>query len=611
MRLINTETLQFESFPDSERPPFAILSHRWGKGDHDEITFDDMRDSGKDPPPGKIHGYAKVKGFCALARSMDFKHAWMDTCCIDKSNNTELSEAINSMYRWYSDAAICIAYLQDVGSMGSDARPMEQSEWFTRGWTLQELIAPGDVLFYDGDWTEIGTKKSLLALLSKTTAIPEQILSGVEKPASCSVAQRMSWAAHRRTERVEDRAYSLMGLFDVSLPMIYGEREKAFLKLQQAIIETLDDESIFTWSLNDTAHPKGYSGLLAPSPASFSNCADIISTPGSSGFDIKNGALSISLMTFPYSMDTYYAYLHSTNQNSPNSRFAIFLERLPTEGQYARTRSAQGQSISLMQQISPGWNNVRRDIRVRQDPTEAFSTTAYGFWLRTLRPPGHDDCQMEILSRSQPTLRDRIYIAPGACHTAGIVSLKPKKGSSGGWSQIRWMKFGFDEDFNAVCLIANIDGTRYGLRENAFNAAVESGPESPEHKSLFTHSWIKGEASAPKERGHGWADGAAIYKWIIGSSATRLQTKCLGLNVQIEMNLLPNHLPQQRLPTTSTRPRKIWVVDITQIGDHSPKWDRRKYQCGNWSLCAVGTLFALCGCACCIQEFKEQRAIAK
>lgn len=527
MRLINTETLRFESFADSERPPFAILSHRWGKGEQDEVTFDDMKVLGNVIPGGKSAGYAKLKGFCDLAHSMHYKLAWMDTCCIDKSNSTELSEAINSMYRWYSDAAVCIAYLWDVDNAGDKAITLGESEWFTRGWTLQELIAPGSVIFYDRGWTEIGSRKSLLASLSDTTGIPQPILSGTKKPAFYSVAQRMSWAAHRITERVEDKAYSLMGLFDINMPMIYGERGQAFLRLQQAIIESSDDESIFAWSLDKTAHPKGYCGLLALSPASFSGCTNIIRTARSSGFSEKNVGLSISLLTFPFSMNTYYAFLNSTDRLSleTTNRYAIYVVKLPTQGQYARVMGNNDQSIALMEMPRAGWSLVRREILIRQNPVEAPSNVSYGFWLRTLHPPGHSECQTAILSRSKSSQPDRTCIAPNSCHTAGIVSLKPMK-SSGGWSQIRWMKFGFDEEFNPTCLIANADSQHYGvigrLDQRCFDSALESGPESSLYEHLFAVNWIKSKGQAPTERGHGWQQGMAVYTWSVASGGTRL-----------------------------------------------------------------------------------------
>ncbi|KAK5133173.1 hypothetical protein LTR08_008109 [Meristemomyces frigidus] len=372
MRLLNTRTLRFESFADYGRPPFAILSHRWGKGKRDEVTFRDMRTYQQGLPVLKEAGYAKVKGFCRLARSLRYDYAWMDTCCVDQSSLSELSELITSMFIWYTEAAICVAYLWDVGDT-VNGLALEKSEWFDRVWTLQELIAPREVLFYNRHWTHIGSKTKRIAGLSRTTTIPEIVLSDASTLKNYSVAQRMSWAAHRRTERVEDIAYSLMGLFGVSIPIQYGDREKAFLKLQQAIIESSDDESIFSWLLDDTSHPHGYSGLFAPSPRYFSGCANVEKAAGSCGFRMTNTGLSLSLETIPYCPNTYYAILNCTHVGKSNQVYAIFIAKLPTKGQYARVTSSRGESRILMPRplIAKTMGRIKRDIRIRQEPREA------------------------------------------------------------------------------------------------------------------------------------------------------------------------------------------------------------------------------------------------
>lgn len=253
MRLLNTRDLQFVHVPDSEihhdKNQYAILSHRWG-ADEDEVTFEDVHLS-KDISGKK--GFSKLKGFCKLALSEGCRYGWVDTCCINKGNSSELGEAINSMYRWYVGSKICIAYLEDVPQ-----RQLLSSSWFDRGWTLQELIGPKTMIFCNHDWHTIGTKIELIAELSRKIKIPESVLSHATKPSACSVAQRMSWAADRITTRVEDRAYSLMGLFDVNLPMIYGELEKAFLRLQQHIIQKSKDESIFAWCTEFPGNWKTY-----------------------------------------------------------------------------------------------------------------------------------------------------------------------------------------------------------------------------------------------------------------------------------------------------------------------------------------------------------------
>ena len=144
----------------------------------------------------------------------------VDTCCIDKSSSAELTESINSMYRWYQEAAICYAYLFDVQS--GDMSSLSRSAWLTRGWTLQELIAPARVEFYSSTWDNLRTKASLKKEISAVTGIDVEVLEGAD-PDRFSVTKRMSWASKRTTTRVEDRAYSLLGLFGVNMPMLYGE----------------------------------------------------------------------------------------------------------------------------------------------------------------------------------------------------------------------------------------------------------------------------------------------------------------------------------------------------------------------------------------------------
>jgi len=270
MRLINTTTLKLEEFIDKDVPPYAILSHTWAQ---EEASFQEMQ--GCDEIVRKKAGYNKIKHCCEVARSDGFNYAWVDTCCIDKTSSSELSEAINSMYRWYSTADVCYVYLSDVPSTADPKAYSSEfcrSRWFTRGWTLQELIAPSVVVFFGSDWKEIGSKSSLRTSITDTTGIHLGILLGgaTEK---ASIAQRMSWAAKRETTRPEDLAYCLMGLFHVHMPMIYGEGgEHAFLRLQEEILKISDDQSIFAWTSSRS------SGLLASSPAAFSQSGHIIAS---------------------------------------------------------------------------------------------------------------------------------------------------------------------------------------------------------------------------------------------------------------------------------------------------------------------------------------------
>lgn len=198
---------------------------------------------------------------------------WIDSCCIDKTSSAELSEAINSMFDWYRNSQACYAYLSDVNSPCDDPKSLteslESSKWFTRGWTLQELLAPRWVEFFDLNWNTLGTKSSLQSEIEAITGI-----SHLFDFRNACIAQKMSWASRRETTRIEDEAYCLMGIFEVNMPLLYGEGSNAFVRLQLEILKTSDDESIFAWADRDSGTGDG-GGLLATSPVFFRGSAGV------------------------------------------------------------------------------------------------------------------------------------------------------------------------------------------------------------------------------------------------------------------------------------------------------------------------------------------------
>ncbi|KAK0611916.1 heterokaryon incompatibility protein-domain-containing protein [Immersiella caudata] len=248
MRLINTATLTLETFTSST-PPYAILSHTW---QDDEVSMADM---------SAIHQsdnvkFAKIRGMCAEASRIGLGYAWVDTCCIDKSSSAELSEAINSMFEWYRAADICFCLLSDFQPGASLDQDLEKCRWFTRGWTLQELIAPDILVFFDSSWTARGSirycedayETDLSGQISDITGIPLSVLSAVSTLQSTPAVEIMSWASMRITTRIEDHAYSLLGLLDVNLPLLYGERSKAFTRLQEEVLRRRGDLSLLAWA---------------------------------------------------------------------------------------------------------------------------------------------------------------------------------------------------------------------------------------------------------------------------------------------------------------------------------------------------------------------------
>ena len=296
MWLVSTDRAELHFFPDPSRVPggYAILSHTWNE---QEQTFQETRALQEHctvtlENPRELSS-AKIRNACLIAEQDGYRWIWIDTCCIDKTSSTELSEAINSMFRWYACAEVCYAHLEDVPS--GCARTLEQpgsafrrARWHTRGWTLQELLAPALVVFVSNEWANLGTKQDLAPLLSSITGIRVSVLARRKTFFVASVAERMSWASRRHTRRVEDEAYCLLGLFGINMPTIYGEGRQAFQRLQQEIARQSIDTSLFAWGNTYTAkdevrspvklkrmwadfHGLSKEGrfLFAPSPRSF------------------------------------------------------------------------------------------------------------------------------------------------------------------------------------------------------------------------------------------------------------------------------------------------------------------------------------------------------
>jgi hypothetical protein len=339
------------------------LSHTWAD---EEVTYDDLC---RQQNARERRGWDKIQHSCALARSLDLDFIWIDTCCIDKSSSAELSEAINSMFRWYENARLCIAFLADWDGPKDtpDFSAFRQSKWFTRGWTLQELIAPPEVIFYDQHWQRQFTRGTLKDLIHDLTGIPKDILEAAhdgghrqcrQRLDGTSVAQRMSWAAARTTTRAEDASYCLLGLFDINMPLLYGEGAmKAFRRLQDEIIKSTDDESIYAWSYpRETMDGRHYWGLLADSPAAFGNYKDMIprrsrylTRSSNRTVTVSNRGLLLDLFVTPFSKDM--------------SR-TIFLAFLDCD----MRREASSASLSpviILQRTA--WDNNADMVRVRPD----------------------------------------------------------------------------------------------------------------------------------------------------------------------------------------------------------------------------------------------------
>lgn len=211
-------------------------------------------------------GFTKISYACGQAARDGYQYLWVDTCCIDKTSSSELSESLNNIFAWYRDAAVCYAYLSDVHHHTNPARggyrswkdALAASTYFTRGWTLPELLAPRNLLFFSHTWHPLGNRASLSPTISRATLIPRAVLLDPSLIPRASLARRMSWASRRSTTRPEDLAYALLGLFPgVHLTPYYGEGlESAFLRLQRKILARSDDQSLFAWGLTSSSPNK-------------------------------------------------------------------------------------------------------------------------------------------------------------------------------------------------------------------------------------------------------------------------------------------------------------------------------------------------------------------
>lgn len=456
MRLFNATSHQLTDFVETI-PPYAILSHRW---QDEEVLFQDIVSG----TARTKKGYEKITQCCAQALRDNLGYIWVDTCCIDKTSSAELSEALNSMYEWYQNAEVCYAYLCDVdvadtsdGEVPSEGGRSSGggfggSVWFTRGWTLQELLAPARVEFFNADWHPLGAKAELKSIIAGITGIPEAVLDGTRRPQELSVAQRMSWASQRVTTKVEDMAYSLLGLFEINMPMLYGEGKRAFIRLQEEIMRQSDDQTLFAWtrSSGSSSSPADaettYHGLLAQSPADFRDSGEFVQSQqrfNRSPFSVTNMGISIELAVVHWTMDRYLAALDCEMQ-SKKSRVGIFLAPLPENNQYARVMGAGDHLPTLPADVKSEYRKVY--VRQRIAGTPRPPERMYGFWLRQFPPVWkgpHSQFEVTAYHPWDETER-KLCIPPGKRGTAGIIRYSMRQ------DRVVNLRVGFDAMLNPV-----------------------------------------------------------------------------------------------------------------------------------------------------------------
>jgi hypothetical protein len=461
MRLLHAKDLVFDEFFDDNCPDYAILSHRWFS-QKEELTYRDFLDGKK----RETKGWAKITATCDKALAHKYDWIWVDTCCIDKTSSAELTEAINSMFRWYQNAKECYVYLYDVtweekydnssaqsstthlspstaasskltGSPAS-RQSFRNSDWHTRGWTLQELLAPQNVIFYDKDWRFIGKKEKLAADIAAATGIRLECLFHNWALSAACIAERMSWAATRKCSRVEDMAYSLLGIFNVNMPLLYGEGKKAFLRLQEEIVKKSDDESIFAWCSKIPDF-----GLLAPAAAAFKESGDIRSwaweddevrrpyAMTNKGLEVHLPASSVAnirdLSLFKKARSRTSNHNNNNNQNN-NGTNNHPLEDVKLPLNCSRRIDQTEQRVSLtLSKTSGGWRRIQCDVLTLSVPPSSSTNGS--------APPSKNTAMVVSLGSSpSSTSSHTIYVRQDHTRTNGAPSASASTdGLPGGW----------------------------------------------------------------------------------------------------------------------------------------------------------------------------------
>ena len=343
MRLLHfddSRRLVLTDFSGKAIPPYAILSHRWGDS---EVLFEDIRSN----TYKEKGGYRKIE-FCAEQAAQDeLPYFWIDTCCIDKWNRRERSKAINSMFRWYKDAAKCYVFLPDVSVSAATAQrssweaSFRASEWFTRGWTLQELIAPVSVEFFSSEGRRIGDKQTLEQLIHGITSIPVEALQNCPL-GEFTIFERMAWAENRETTEQEDKVYCLLGMLDIFMPTSYGEgKEKAWRRLQLEVEAATSAPSLIPFSRNE--HFVGWELQLAELEAMLfrdqQTAMAAITGPGGTGK--SQLALELAHRTRRKNKNCSVFWIDASDMHSLYQSYASIAQKLEV----------------------PGWDNEKADIK--------------------------------------------------------------------------------------------------------------------------------------------------------------------------------------------------------------------------------------------------------
>lgn len=513
MWLIDVETYKLEFFHDEHDVRYAILSHRW---EGQEVSYNDILRGFGHSLDGATVKWNKIAQCCKQAQKDKLQYVWVDTCCIDKSSSAELQEAINSMFRWYKQAEVCYAFLSDVDSSSQDENPLGRSyayghfersfrtsEWFRRGWTLQELIAPQNIIFFDSNWLSFGSRYQLAEIIHEITGVDTLTIRYGYQDRPC-VANVMSWAANRKTTRLEDRAYSLLGLFGISMPLLYGEGDMAFIRLQEEILRRSDDQSIFAWSgFYSSAGLYTNTGLLATSPDQFSappkNLVYLSPTtfPRRAAHSVTNEGISLQLLLSPVKPRVYLAILNpvikevssmleDSSINDHQSFALIYLKRIDAS-RYVRWGDEVSLESLTLDFVPSAALPLSQYLSVRQvvvvdsvkqgelkdlelDRRLALNINA------TMTPK--DDCGIAISLPDTPAMGIALDVADIREGIAYFVELRPYgQENNVPYIKVETIIFQFDFDLNPVCMLS-VDWPDQGQNIAASRVAFQSSEYS-------------------------------------------------------------------------------------------------------------------------------------
>jgi len=558
-------------FTDEDIPPYVIVSHRWRE---DEVTYQDFEHN----TFSRRHGYHKIKESCRIALEANYNWVWLDTCCIDKRNFTELNEAINAMYKWYQKASLCVAYLFDYVH-GHDE--LANSSWFTRCWTLQELIAPRRVEFYDQNWKFFGSKNRLCEQIATITWIGVEVLRCRADPTTaCTVAVRLSWAARRKASRVEDEAYSLLGLFALSMPTLYGSGEKAFQMFLEEVLRRTGDVTSLVWNKPLESHATSLSGLLPSSPAAYASkrCARTTGSLSRSLSVVADG-IELDVLTIPYTLGSFLCILDCRPADD-ETQYAILLAQLETDGEYGRLHPSESSVFRVSGRTIANSRAIqRRKLYVPHLVRSPAMKFIKGFWIRSLQLPGYrkkTHNQVRICSRrdgcmgredSEPTI---VRLPVDEWGTAGLIYSPVADPLGSQRHLVRWIKLGFDSEWRPTIQVGNskLTDTMGSIREATANPAVRS---SKRYDAEWCNDWL---AREPRNKDTETQTAEFEKRGSMTLSSSMLEEETynfpdLCLHIKISLLVRPSKEYSRQLSASGCATCKVWTVDILKTDDFS------------------------------------------